>query len=48
MEASVGAIGFFFAALVVGVTHCSEIESASALQSRQEADAASIQTMVAN
>jgi hypothetical protein len=35
MEASVGAIEFFFAAVVVGVTH-SEIESAAAARSAPE------------
>jgi len=42
MEACVGATGFFFAALVVGVTHFSEIESAAVARPCQKANAASV------
>jgi hypothetical protein len=38
MEASVGAIEFFFAAVVVGVTHSSETESAVAARAAPESE----------
>jgi hypothetical protein len=38
MEASVGAIEFFFAAVVVGVTHSSETESAAVARATPESE----------